>query len=132
MVIPSGSSAIHPAGATGRTGINRLKSTAFTLPGAGRFNVTVGVMGVVGAIVAWVPCGPGMEPPEGAFVIQPAITEAPTIMITTRVIQPKRDTVLSCISSHLKQGIMLESGVKQYINAEINWLRRIPFTFDMK
>jgi hypothetical protein len=114
MVIPSGSSAVHPAGALGRKGISRLKSIAFTLPGAGRVAVTVG------AVVPWVPCCPGPEPPEGAFVIQPAITETPTIMITTIVIQPIRDTVLSSIISHLTRGIILESGVKQYINAEIN------------
>jgi hypothetical protein len=119
MAIPSGSIAVHPGGALGSNGINRLKSTALTLPAAGRFRVTVGVAGVVGAVVTLVSCGPGTEPPEGAFVVQPAITEAPTIKITVMIIQPKRDIVLSCISSHLNQGIMLESDVQEYINAEI-------------
>jgi hypothetical protein len=114
MVIPSGSSAVHPDGALGRKGISRLKSIAFTLPGAGRVAVTAG------AVVPGVPCCPGPEPPAGAFVIQPAILQAQTIMITTTVIHPIRDTVSLFIISHLTRGIMPGSGVKQYIYAEIN------------
>jgi hypothetical protein len=73
--------------------------------------VTVGTKGVVGEGVPLVSCGPGPEPPEGAFVIHPAITEAEIIMITMMIIQPAWDIVLSFICPHLKLGIMLESDV---------------------
>jgi hypothetical protein len=85
MVIPLGSSAVHPAGAFGRKGINRLKSTALTLPGAGLVTVTAG------EVVPCVLCCTGSEPPGGEFVIHPATMEAPIIRITTKVIQLKQD-----------------------------------------
>jgi hypothetical protein len=48
------------------------------------------------------------------------MAETPTIMITTRVIQPIRDIVLLSINFLQIRGILPGSGVKRYINTEMN------------